>query len=184
MSQNKITPLPPVRRVLTADNAQGQSYIAEDGPSPARLYSEARPGYCNANIWRTVGSPAPIQAGDDITEHQGVLPPPGGTVLRIIDFPPQPSDPEERRRQQEAVFAGMFKDAQHQKGSTRHPGMHTTDTIDYAIMLQGELVAIMDEDETVLRAGDVLIQRGTNHAWANRSSEMARIAFVLIDGQR
>ena len=58
------------------------------------------------------------------------------------------------------------------------------DTVDYAIMLSGELVSILDEDETILRAGDVLIQRGTNHAWANRSGEMARIAFVLIDGKR
>jgi uncharacterized cupin superfamily protein len=61
--------------------------------------------------------------------------------------------------------------------------MHKTKTVDYALMLQGELVAIMDEEETVLRAGDVLIQRGTNHAWANRSGQPARIAFILIDAQ-
>ena len=61
--------------------------------------------------------------------------------------------------------------------------MHRTQTVDYALMLQGELVAIMDEEETVLRAGDVLIQRGTNHAWANRSGQPARIAFILIDAQ-
>jgi uncharacterized cupin superfamily protein len=62
--------------------------------------------------------------------------------------------------------------------------MHVTDTIDYAIVLQGELVAIMDEGETVMRAGDILIQRGTNHAWANRSGAIARIAFILVDGRR
>jgi uncharacterized cupin superfamily protein len=62
--------------------------------------------------------------------------------------------------------------------------MHITDTIDYAIVLQGELVAIMDEGETVMRAGDILIQRGTNHAWANRSDAVARIAFILVDGRR
>ena len=61
--------------------------------------------------------------------------------------------------------------------------MHRTDSVDYAIMLEGELVAIMDEGETVLRAGDVLIQRGTSHAWANRSGQPARIAFVLVSGQ-
>jgi uncharacterized cupin superfamily protein len=61
--------------------------------------------------------------------------------------------------------------------------MHKTQTVDYALMLQGELVAIMDEEETVLRAGDVLIQRGTNHAWANRSGQPARIAFILIDAK-
>jgi uncharacterized cupin superfamily protein len=61
--------------------------------------------------------------------------------------------------------------------------MHRTSTVDYALMLEGELVAIMDKDETVLRAGDVLIQRGTNHAWANRSGKPARIAFILVDGK-
>ena len=60
--------------------------------------------------------------------------------------------------------------------------MHRTETVDYAIVLSGEIVAIMDEGETLLHAGDVLIQRGTNHAWANRSQAPARVAFVLIDG--
>ena len=68
-------------------------------------------------------------------------------------------------------------------GTTDTTGMHRTATVDYALMLQGELVAIMDEEETALRAGDVLIQRGTNHAWANRSGQPARIAFILIDAQ-
>jgi uncharacterized cupin superfamily protein len=78
----------------------------------------------------------------------------------------------------------MFPDAHHNADDSRHPGMHITDTVDYAILLQGELVAILEENETVMRAGDILIQRGTNHAWANRSQSIARIAFVLIDGAR
>ena len=65
-----------------------------------------------------------------------------------------------------------------------NPGMHGTDTIDYAVLLQGELVAILEENETLMRAGDILIQRGTQHAWANRSKAIARIAFILIDGER
>ena len=78
----------------------------------------------------------------------------------------------------------QFADAKHDSSHARHPGMHITDTIDYAILLHGELVAIMDEGETVMRAGDILIQRGTNHAWANRSGAVARIAFILVDGRR
>jgi uncharacterized cupin superfamily protein len=62
--------------------------------------------------------------------------------------------------------------------------MHRTDTVDYAILLEGEIWAVMDEGETLMRAGDVLIQRGTNHAWANRSKKTARICFVLLDGRR
>lgn len=178
------TALPPVRRIVTAIDSAGRSYIAEDGVSPATLGSPQRGGYRNSNLWRTVGSPAPLDAPDSVLEHKGVLPPTGGTVIRVIDIPPEDKDPEVRRRQTEAVFAAMFPDARHNPTHARHPGMHITDTIDYAILLQGELVAIMDEGETTVRAGDILIQRGTNHAWANRSDAIARIAFILVDGKR
>jgi quercetin dioxygenase-like cupin family protein len=103
--------------------------------------------------------------------------------LRIIDIPPEPKDPQELQRAMEATFSNMYSDAHREIKPGEHPGMHRTQTVDYALMLQGELVAIMDEEETVLRAGDVLIQRGTNHAWANRSGQPARIAFILIDAQ-
>jgi len=118
-----------------------------------------------------------------VVEHQGIAPPRNGTVIRVIDIPPESPDPEERKRQVSASFSQMFTDADH-RPDQRHPGMHRTDSVDYAIVLMGELVAIMDEDETVMRAGDILIQRGTNHAWANRSGKMCRIAFILIDGKR
>ena len=104
-------------------------------------------------------------------------------MIRVFDIPPESSDPEERKRQVSASFSHMFTDADH-RPDRRHPGMHRTDSVDYAIVLMGELVAIMDDDETVMRAGDILIQRGTNHAWANRSGRMCRIAFILIDGKR
>lgn len=179
-----LTSLPPVRRIVTAIDEHGRSYIAEDGPAPAVMTLEQRPGYRNNNLWRTQGSPVDVNEPDTSLEHRGVLPPTRGTVLRVIDIPPEEKDPELRRRQTEAVFGAMFKDARHNSSDARHPGMHITDTVDYAILLQGELVAIMDQGETVMRAGDILIQRGTNHAWANRSNEIARIAFILIDGQR
>jgi quercetin dioxygenase-like cupin family protein len=179
------TPLPPVRRIVTGNDASGRSRIVEDGESPAVITMEARPGYRNSNLWRTLGADASVDAADSITQHKGVLPPKGGTVLRVIDIPPESKDPEERRKQTVAIFAAMFPDAtRHEHDQHRHPGMHITDTVDYAILLQGELVAIMDEGETVMRAGDVLIQRGTNHAWANRSDTIARIAFILIDAGR
>jgi hypothetical protein len=176
--------LPPIRRVLTGDNAAGRSSIVEDGPSPAvRLVSE-RPGYRVTNVWRTGAAPSDVNASDSISEHKGVSPPAGGTVLRIIDFPPEPKDPAELARMLAATFGSMYRDAQHAPKAGEHPGMHRTETIDYALMLEGEMVAIMDTEETVLRAGDVMIQRGTNHAWANRSGKPARIAFVLIAGTR
>jgi hypothetical protein len=177
------TALPP-RRIVTGVNAAGRSCIIEDGVSPAMQLMPGREGYRNNNIWRTVGSPAPVGAPDSVLEHRGVLPPSQGTVIRVIDIPPESSDPAEAKRQTEAVFAAMFKDANHDAGNARHPGMHTTDTIDYAILLQGELWAILEDGETLMHAGDILIQRGTHHAWANRSQAIARIAFVLVDGKR
>lgn len=175
--------MPPIRRVVTADDAQGRSFIAEDGASPAvRLVAE-RPGYRVTNLWRTTGAQAGVDAPDSISEHQGVSPPKDGTVLRIIDFPPEPSDPKELERMLQATFGAMYRDARHSPRPGEHPGMHRTDTVDYAIVLEGELVAIMDRQETILRCGDVLIQRGTNHAWANRSGRAARVAFVLVDAR-
>lgn len=176
--------LPNIRRVVTGNDDHGNSRIIQDAPATAVRTVVERPGYRAVNVWRTTASPAPITGDDAISKHQGILPPKGGTILRIIDFPPEPKDPEERRRRIAATFGGIFKDASHDRREGKHPGMHTTETVDYAIVLEGEIWAVMDEGETLMRAGDVLIQRGTNHAWANRSNATARIAFVLIDGAR
>jgi hypothetical protein len=177
--------LPPIRRIVTGDDAQGRSRIVEDAPAKSVRTVADRPGYRAVNVWRTTASPVLINEIDSVEKHQGILPPKGGgTILRIIDFPPEPKDPEERKRRIGATFSGMFQDAAHDKREGKHPGMHTTDTVDYALILEGEIWAVMDEGETLMRTGDVLIQRGTNHAWANRSDKTCRIAFVLMDGRR
>lgn len=175
--------LPPIRRIVTGDDAEGRSGIVEDAPAKAVRTVAERPGYRAVNLWRTVGMPMPIGAPDGIEAHKGILPPKTGTILRIIDFPPEPKDPEERQRRIHATFGGMYKDATHDKREGAHPGMHRTETVDYAIILEGEIWAVMDKGETLMKAGDVLIQRGTNHAWANRSGRTARICFVLMDGK-
>ena len=176
--------LPPIRRVVTGDDAQGNSRIVEDAQANSIRNVPQRPGYRAVNVWRTEQAPASIGACDSAAQHKGILPPSRGTILRIIDFPPEPKDPRLLREMLESTFGGIFKDATHDRRPGKHPGMHRTKTVDYAIVLEGEIWAVMDEGETLLRAGDVLIQRGTNHAWANRSGATARIAFVLIDGAR
>ena len=176
--------LPPIRRIVTADDAGGRSRIVEDAPASAIRSVAKRPGYRAVNVWWTEQTPAKINSPDTTANHPGILPPKNGSILRIIDFPPEPSDPAELKRRLHATFAGIYRDAQHDKREGRHPGMHRTDTVDYAIVLEGEICALMDEGETLMRTGDVLIQRGTNHAWANRSQRIARIAFVLMDGRR
>jgi hypothetical protein len=177
--------LPPIRRIVTEDDAQGRSRIAQDAPATAIRTVAERPGYRAVNVWRTESAPALISAPDTIADHKGILPPKnGGSVLRIIDFPPEPANPAERHRQITATFGGIFADAAHDKRDGAHPGMHRTETVDYAIILEGEIWAVMDDNETLMRTGDVLVQRGTNHAWANRSNKTARICFVLLDGHR
>ena len=179
-----MTNPPPIRRIVTGHDSDGRSCIVEDGPSPAVRLVPERPGYRVTNLWRTTGSPVDIDEPDTILEQQGVAPPPNGTVIRIIDIPPEAADPDERKRQAAATFGKLFADADHRLEDKRHPGMHVTESVDYAVVLEGELTAILDNDETAMRAGDVLIQRGTNHAWANRSGKMARVLFVLIAGKR
>jgi hypothetical protein len=171
-----------VRRVVTEEDASGRARIVADGRVPAMSVPE-RPGYNVSNVWVTGDTPAPINVPDRVAAHRGVLPPPRGTVLRVIDYPPESADPAERRRQLAATFGTLYPDAEH-RIDDKHPGMHRTETVDYAIVLEGEIVALLDDSETVLHAGDILIQRGTSHAWANRSGKPARICFVLIDGKR
>ena len=178
-----IEPLPRVRRVVTATDAEGRSFIAEDGPGPAGFALPGSP-FRSDNLWRTGAAPAPVDAPDSIVAHRGVQPEPGGTVIRAIDFPPQTGTREEQRALAGQVFAMLYPDAVHHADSERSAGMHTTDTVDYAIVLEGEIWAVLDRDETLLRAGDLLVQRGTSHSWENRSAAMARVVFVLIGGSR
>ena len=172
-----------IRRVVTGHDASGKSCILEEGPAVAVRTLDIRPGFQSINLWRTSAAPAPVDEPDAIASHQGVSPPTGGTVLRIIDLPPEPTDPAELRRLIGATFGKLFDDAHRNdaEASRQHPGMHRTASIDYALILEGEVFAVLDTEETLLKAGDVLIQRGTNHAWANRSNRICRIAFILID---
>jgi hypothetical protein len=175
--------LPPIRRIVTEEGPDGRSRIVADGPSPSIKTVTERPGYQVVNLWCTSASPPRIQEPDAIADHAGLPPPARGTLVRIVDYPPEHGDAGNRRDQQAATFGQLFKQTEHRVDS-RHPGMHRTDTIDYAIILEGEIVAILDEQETVMRRGDIMIQRGTAHAWANRSGRSARIAFVLVDAER
>ena len=176
--------LPPIRRIVTGTGSDGRSRIIADGAPPVISTQDARPGWRNANIWSTSATPAPVDAPDRIAEHKGLYPPKNGTVVRIMDIPPEPTDPEELK----TYFAGRvsaFPDRERVAGDkSRHPGMHITDTVDYAIVIFGEMYAVMEDGETLMKAGDVLVQRGTNHAWSNRSGDICRVAFILIDGQR
>jgi mannose-6-phosphate isomerase-like protein (cupin superfamily) len=131
-------------------------------------------------VWVTDETPADISTSSDPTLREtGVAPPAGGSILRIVDFPPEPKNGPAIDN------AAMKKEMglDHGGKAARHPYMHRTKSIDYAIVLEGEIDMLLDDSEVHLRAGDVLIQLGTNHAWVNNSDKPCRIAFVLIDAK-
>ena len=174
-----------VRCVVTGSDNQGRSIVANDGQ--ARAEPLGGDGVVFHEIWQTRETPARIGRIEKKTDEQGVslLPPQGGTRLRFVDFPPEregaaPITPE----QAHAAFAaiGAPDAAMHRGPESPHPFMHRTETIDYGIVLDGEITLVLDGGETRLKAGDVVVQRGTSHAWANRSGRNCRMAFILIDG--
>ncbi|BBC71808.1 cupin [Altererythrobacter sp. B11] len=176
----------PVRRIVTGHDAQGRSIFLADGAPERvqRIGGETGPMF--HELWNTRETPALIDAESGEPSEEGIrlAPPPQGTRIRILDIPPDdPSLDELSPEEARAHFAevGAAEASSHGEGSG-HARMHRTETIDYGIVLEGELVLILDEGETLCRPGDVIIQRGTNHGWANRSSSNCRIAFILIDG--
>ena len=177
----------PVRRIVTGHDAAGNAIIQEDGPVPRVRRVGGDFGPLFHEVWNTQATPAPIDAASGEPEEAGILlaAPENGTRIRILDIPPEGDairtmTPEEAQAHFAEVGAGHASKAS--RAGARHALMHRTETIDYGIVLEGELVLIMDEGETTVRAGDIVIQRGTNHGWANRSDRNCRICFVLIDG--
>lgn len=171
----------PIRRVVTGHDAQGRSILAEDASSPFVLAVNGDAGPVVTDLWKSSCTPADnaVQT-EPCTRDVTLAPPVQGTVLRTVEFPPDSQYMDSW--DEHAAFAAMGHElggAATRKGTT--VGMHRTRTLDYAIVLTGEIWAVMDQGETLLRAGDVLVQRGTNHGWSNRSSAAAVVAFVLID---
>jgi mannose-6-phosphate isomerase-like protein (cupin superfamily) len=176
----------PIRRVVTGHDAQGRAIIQEDATVTRMQRIGGDIGPMFHEVWNTQATPAPLDAASGEPPEQGIVlaPPKNGTRIRVLDIPPEGDGirnmtPEEAQAHFAEVGAGSA--SAHGEGS-RHALMHRTETIDYGIVLEGELVLIMDEGETTVRAGDIVIQRGTNHGWSNRSDRNCRIAFILIDG--
>lgn len=170
----------PFRRIVTGHDATGRAVIVSDAP-PTRIFDNlGEPGLVFYEVWNTRETPASIDRNDTEPQEPGLsLPPPaGGTRIRVLDIPPERDDVDF-----EKVFDSIGGgDAHVGKEGARHPNMHRTRSIDYGIVLSGELTLLVDEGETVVRAGDIVVQRGTNHAWSNRSGAVCRVAFILVDG--
>ena len=147
---------PPIRRLVTGHDANNVAKVLMD--APATNHKSSGPGTVSTLIWSTDAAPADIAIGETIEDCGarilGTAPPTNGTRFAVIDFPPGNSG-----------------------------RMHRTETIDYVIVIAGEVDMDMDDSTVHLRAGDVMVQRGTNHAWVNRGTERARVAFVLVDAK-
>ena len=176
---------PAIHRVVTGHDAQGNAVVASDGPLTVVTELKAIPGTVFHEVWCTSGAPAPVDNGADPTMGPLMLPPPRhGTRIRFVDIPPD--TPELLARGAEAVRAG-FSEIGDAGASTAgagapHPLMHRTETVDYGVVIEGELTLVLDRGEVQLQPGSVVVQRGTNHAWANRSGRPCRMLFVLVDG--
>jgi quercetin dioxygenase-like cupin family protein len=146
---------PSIRRIVTGHDGEVAEVLID---APASNAKYPAPGTVSTLIWSTDSAPAKIPAGRNVEDMGarilGTAPPAHGTRFTVIDFPP---------------------------GNTPH--MHRTETIDYVLVLDGEIEMDMDQSTVKMKAGDIMVQRGTNHAWANRSNARARVAFVLIDAE-
>ena len=162
------------RRVVTGHDSDGKSVVIIDGP-PAP----------SGAFWFTQTAPADNGTADDTAQLVRQLEPPlGGTIFRYAVIPPE--DPsisaEERERTTARLFTQM--DATHCRTDTnRHPGMHKTRTVDYVVLLSGEVTMLLDKGEVNLKPFDVVVQRGTSHAWVNKGKEPAVLAAVLVDAK-
>lgn len=171
-----------IRRVVTGHNAAGRSVFVSDGPTP-HVFSRSKGGAIVHELWETAHTPADNRGNVDPIARGHRLPPPkNGSVFRVIEYPPDSERLAAIAREQ-ALPDDSGRSEATDRNNPRHAGFHKTATIDYAIVLAGEIYAMMDEGEVLLKAGDVLIQRGTNHAWSNRTTETALVAFVLIDAE-
>lgn len=175
----------PIERIVTGHDAQGRAIVAQRGPLPTVVEISAIPGTVFHEVWATSGSPAPVGNGPDPTLGPLTLPPPRqGTRIRFVDIPP---DTPEFLAHGAARMHDAFSQIGDAAASTvqahsPHPLMHRTESVDYGIVIDGDLTLVLDDSEVPLKPGSVVVQRGTNHAWANRSGRPCRMLFVLVDG--
>ena len=170
---------------MTGHDETGKSIILSDGPSPHVLENPEQEQRGLTDLWRTTATPASNAGNADAADTQVTLAPPAkGSVFRYFQIRPAAWDAditaEERARRDAANFEKMGATGAHDSASAQ-PGMHKTDTADYIILLSGQVTLILDDGEVAMQPMDVVIQRGTNHAWVNKGDEPAILAGILID---
>lgn len=173
------------RRIVTGHDSRGLSRIVSDGPAPGAEPFEHSPGFHAALLWRTAAPPH-LDADGQAPWAASVLPEVGGSCAMLVTFPPQdqplpanfdPAAAAAEIRQRLPGLGELFE--------ADDPGFHRTDSIDYGVLLEGELCLELDEGQgTHLRPGDVVVQMGTRHAWRNTGNTPARMLFVMLGARR
>jgi mannose-6-phosphate isomerase-like protein (cupin superfamily) len=168
------------RRIITGHDVSGKSVVVIDGP-PARILGSDLRGL--ADIWNTDDAPVATRDKTDRADIDVVLSPPvNGSKFRYFAIAPEdPSISDEEREARVAERFAAMGAAHERVDTSRHAAMHKTKTVDYIILLSGEVTLLLDEDERDLKPFDVVVQRGTNHAWINKGKEPALLVAVLID---
>jgi mannose-6-phosphate isomerase-like protein (cupin superfamily) len=170
----------PVRRIVTGHDADCRSVVTFEGQTPSVLAFESVPGSAMTEVWITAETPAEVDSDIDLSLRPvQLLPPANGSIFRIGQIAPISSS----GRSNAAQFKEMGAPQAHTGEAGKNPAMHRTATIDYAVVLSGEIFLLLDDGEHKLGPGDCVVQRGTDHGWENRSNEVCILAFILIDAK-
>ena len=175
----------PARRIVTIDREPGLGVLVSDGPAPDVRTDPARPGYASARLWVTDSMPAKI-VFETLHLPHAIEPPPRGSICRVVTFPPDDGwKGKVGAGEVQAFFRAMGSPgASTYSPLAPHPYMQKTRTLDFCLVLEGEIALLLDRQQVQLKAGDIVVQRGANHAWSNRSGKPAVVAIASHDGER
>jgi mannose-6-phosphate isomerase-like protein (cupin superfamily) len=170
-----------IRRVVTGLDANDKAIALFDSQVPL---SPGPYGIASVNLWLTESYPPGLAfTADPATKPIGISPPDNGTKFRVVEFPPL--DAAAEAKMEPGFLMKAVGDRAPRRGvAVKHPLMHRTRSLDYAVVLSGEIDMMLDDSSVHLKPGDVVVQQATNHAWVNRGSQPCRILFVLMDSKQ
>lgn len=173
------------RVVVSGVDADGKSTIVSDGDAGTRV---ATPGFTVMDVWQFDSLPATVDAAPTLGAEPVLDPPKNGLVVRLASFPPDSEFDAKAYGESLDAFHGGDSHSGPQGGADEadpHGGLwHETDTVDVVTVLSGELYAVMETGETLLRAGDTFVTRGVKHIWSNRTTEPVLIVATMMAATR
>jgi mannose-6-phosphate isomerase-like protein (cupin superfamily) len=170
-----------IHRVVSGLDANDRSTTLFDNVEPLHAGASGIPSY---NIWRSDSYPVGFSFTEDLgLKQKGLVPPDNGTSFRVVEFPPV-SDAALAKMDVNLTMKIVGDKAPTRGAPVTNPLMHRTRTVDYAIVMSGEIDMMLDDKTVHLKAGDVVVQQATNHAWLNHGTEPCRIIFVFLDSKQ